>query len=66
MSFALIAEILGGTGRMQFRTSAEPEKDVWERLPCLPTSSRAEAMIEEVVETLKVEWESPPVPTMSH
>jgi hypothetical protein len=25
-----------------------------------------EAMIEEVVDTLKVEWESPPVPTISH
>lgn len=61
-----MAEILGGTGRMQFRTSAEPEKDVCERLPCLATSSRAEAMIEEVVETLNVEWESPPVPTISH
>ena len=46
--------------------SAEPESEVEELLPCFAIIKRAEAMIEDVVETLNVSWPSPPVPTMSH
>jgi hypothetical protein len=35
-------------------------------LPCLAVSRTGEAMMDAVVEMLKVECESPPVPTMSH
>lgn len=35
-------------------------------MPCLETRRSEEARMEEVVEMLKVLWESPPVPTMSH
>lgn len=66
ISLALMAEIFGGTGATLFRTSADPEREVCERLPCFATSKSAEAMIDAVVETLNVECESPPVPTISH
>ena len=46
--------------------SAEPDLEVAERLPCLAMRSREEARTEAVVLMLKVLWESPPVPTMSH
>jgi hypothetical protein len=46
--------------------SALPDFDVLALLPCLETKSSEEARIDEVVLTLKVSWESPPVPTMSH
>jgi hypothetical protein len=51
---------------MHVRTSAEPEKEVCARLPCFAVMSNGEAIMEEVVEMLNVECESPPVPTMSH
>ena len=56
----------GAFGFACCRRSAEPEREVLLLLPCLAMRSRAEAMIEEVVETLYVSWPSPPVPTMSH
>ena len=40
---------------MEAKTSAEPDMDVDARLPCLATSRWDEAMIDAVVETLKVE-----------
>lgn len=46
--------------------SAEPDLEVAERLPCFAMRSREEARTEAVVLMLKVLWESPPVPTMSH
>jgi hypothetical protein len=46
--------------------SAEPDVEVAERLPCLAMRSMEEARTEAVVLMLKVLWESPPVPTMSH
>jgi len=55
-----------GLGCMFISRSAEPDLDVDARLPCLARRSRDEARIEDVVEMLKVWWESPPVPTMSH
>ena len=66
MVSALMAEILGALGPMELRTSAEPDFEVAARLPCLAMRRREEARMEEVVETLKVECGSPPVPTMSH
>jgi len=48
------------------RTSAEPDLEVEARLPCFAMRRREEARMEEVVLMLKVEWPSPPVPTMSH
>lgn len=46
--------------------SAEPDLEVEARLPCLETRRSEEARMEAVVLMLKVLWESPPVPTMSH
>lgn len=46
--------------------SAEPDLEVEARLPCFETRRREEARIEAVVLMLKVLWESPPVPTISH
>src|SRR5918994_23175 len=47
------------------RTSAEPDRPVAERLPCLATAHPAPAaMSAAVVETLKV-WRPPPVPAVS-
>lgn len=66
MFSAVMAPILGATGAMDVSTSAEPLNDVCERFPCLAVINSGDAMIEAVVETLKVECPSPPVPTMSH
>lgn len=55
-----------GRGFMFMSKSAEPDLEVEARLPCLASRRREEARMEEVVEMLKVLWESPPVPTMSH
>ena len=51
---------------MDCKRSAEPDLEVEALFPCLEMRRREEARIEEVVEMLKVWWESPPVPTMSH
>jgi hypothetical protein len=51
---------------MLARRSAEPDLEVEALLPCLAMRRRLEARIEEVVLMLKVLWESPPVPTISH
>jgi len=51
---------------MQASRSAEPDLEVEALLPCLAMRRRLEARMEEVVLMLKVLWESPPVPTMSH
>jgi len=51
---------------MLARRSAEPDLEVEALLPCLAMRRRLEARMEEVVLMLKVLWESPPVPTMSH
>lgn len=51
---------------MHANKSAEPDLEVEALLPCLERRRREEARMEEVVEMLKVLWESPPVPTMSH
>lgn len=59
-------EIWGGKGVMFARRSAEPDLEVEALLPCLAMRRREEARMEAVVEMLKVLWESPPVPTMSH
>jgi hypothetical protein len=40
---------------MAVKTSAEPEKDVWARLPCFAIISNGDAIMEEVVDMLKVE-----------
>ena len=56
----------GGVGAVEVRRSAEPDLDVAARLPCLLRRRREEARMEDVVEMLNVECESPPVPTMSH
>jgi len=56
----------GAEGRVQARRSAEPDLEVDALLPCLLTRRRDEARMDEVVEMLKVWWESPPVPTISH
>ena len=48
------------------RISADPDDDVEALLPCLHTwIPQAVARMADVVETLKVPWPSPPVPTMS-
>ena len=60
-----VAAMTGGLGAC-WSKSAEPDMEVEELLPCLAIMRRADAMIEEVVEMLKVSWPSPPVPTMSH
>jgi hypothetical protein len=60
------AEMFGGLGGTQERRSADPERDVEALLPCFPMSRREDARMLEVVDMLKVLWESPPVPTMSH
>ena len=62
----VMASITGARGCMLLRRSAEPDLEVEARLPCLETRRREEAIMEAVVEMLKVLWESPPVPTMSH
>ena len=49
-----MAAITGGCGLLFWRRSAEPESEVEELLPCLAISRSADAMMEEVVETLKV------------
>lgn len=53
-------------GTVDCKRSAEPDLDVLALLPCFEMRRREEARIEEVVLILKVWWESPPVPTMSH
>lgn len=45
--------MMGGLGACCKR-SADPDSDVDELFPCFAIMSRADAMIEEVVETLKV------------
>jgi hypothetical protein len=42
-------------GWIEFKTSADPEKEVWARLPCLAVTRSGEAIMEEAVDTLKVE-----------
>jgi hypothetical protein len=64
--FGVMALRLGGVGLVEVRRSAEPDLDVAARLPCLLRRRREDARIEDVVEILKVECESPPVPTISH
>ena len=56
----------GALGWACCRRSAEPDSEVLLLLPCLAMSRSAEAMMEDVVETLYVSCPSPPVPTMSH
>lgn len=62
----MTAARIGAVGAVLLRRSAEPDFDVDALLPCLLTSSSDEARMDAVVEMLKVLWESPPVPTMSH
>lgn len=66
MVLGAMAVMTGGLGGAQDRRSAEPERDVDALLPCFAIMSRALARMDEVVLMLKVLWESPPVPTMSH
>jgi hypothetical protein len=40
---------------MALRTSAEPDREVCARFPCLAVRRKGEAMIDAVVETLNVE-----------
>jgi hypothetical protein len=47
--------MLGAIGTMDWRTSADPENEVWARFPCLAVIKRGDATIEDVVEMLKVE-----------
>lgn len=61
-----MADIWGAFGCVHASKSAEPDRDVLARFPCFPIRSRELARIDEVVEMLKVLWESPPVPTISH
>jgi len=56
----------GGKGLVELRRSADPDLEVEALFPCLLRSSSEDAKIEEVVEMLNVDQESPPVPTMSH
>lgn len=49
----------------EFRRSAEPDVEVAARLPCLQTRTWGARSRADVVDTLKVLWPSPPVPTMS-
>lgn len=60
-----MAEIFGGLEAC-INKSADPDREVEEVLPCLAIIKRLEAMIDDVVDTLKVSCPSPPVPTMSH
>jgi hypothetical protein len=46
--------IFGGVGGAHERRSADPERDVLARFPCLAMSRSEEAKIEEVVLMLKV------------
>jgi hypothetical protein len=55
-----------GGGDMALRTSEEPDLEVEALLPCFAIKTRDDAIMEDVVDTLKVEWPSPPVPTISH
>lgn len=48
----MVVEIIGAFGLACWSKSADPERDVDELLPCLATRSKAEAMMEAVVETL--------------
>ena len=61
--------VSGGTSSLTpsaASTSEAPDSDDTERLPCLATWSPAPAATKAAqVETLKVAWPSPPVPTMS-
>ena len=62
---ASVGPILVETPRAS-RTSAEPEREVMERLPCLATLAPAPAATKAAaVEMLKVPEESPPVPQVS-
>lgn len=56
----------GALGGAQDKRSAEPERDVDALFPCFATMRSALARMDEVVDMLKVLWESPPVPTISH
>lgn len=56
----------GAVGSVLESRSAEPDLEVEARLPCLAIRRSEEARMELVVLMLKVLWESPPVPTMSH
>lgn len=62
----MVDSITGGVGRNEVRKSALPDFEVEALLPCLAIFRSAEDRIEAVVETLKVLWPSPPVPTISH
>lgn len=57
---------MGESDDMWERMSAEPDWEVDARFPCFARRRKDEAMMDDVVEMLKVECESPPVPTMSH
>lgn len=62
----MTAVMTGGFGGAQERRSAEPDRDVEALLPCLAIRRSDEARMLDVVDMLKVLWESPPVPTISH
>ena len=66
MVLGAMAVMTGGFGGAQDRRSAEPERDVDALFPCFAIIRRALARMDDVVLMLKVLWESPPVPTMSH
>ena len=57
---------IGRVGTVDWSKSAEPDLEVLALFPCLEIRRREEARMEEVVLMLKVWWESPPVPTISH
>lgn len=66
MVSGVTASRFGAIGVVHLRRSADPDLEVEALLPCLLIRSNDDARIEDVVEILKVWWESPPVPTMSH
>jgi len=51
-SVVFVVEAITGAGLAARRRSADPEREVEALLPCLAIMSRAEAMMEVVVETL--------------
>jgi hypothetical protein len=53
MLAAVVAAITGALGAC-WSKSADPDRDVDELLPCFAITSNADAMIEDVVEMLKV------------
>ena len=52
----------GDWGVIACSKSAEPEVDEEALLPCLLSRRRGDTTMDAVVDTLKVEWPSPPVP----